>query len=217
MYYPNQAAALIELLKNDQKEWRNYAHAEFVEKKSKTELKQLKTQLRKNVRQRAQLMEQLLQQVGEPTLDNLGPEACQAVSVLATHDSLETTRRVLAAFEECYKKSPDSTYAQSIPAMTDWVAVLEHRPQRFGTIWLFDDNQYPFLPLVEDFEHIEQRRASYGIGPLRWPKSMAIPEADQQWLTKPLSTLVMRKPTEAEDETLMEFYLPDGYNGSNDR
>jgi len=42
------------------------------------------------------------------------------------------------------------------------------------------------------------RRAEYGIEPLRWPKSLAFPESEQPWLQKPLSDLIMRDVTEAE-------------------
>lgn len=52
--------------------------------------------------------------------------------------------------------------------------------------------------LVDDFAHVNERREGYGIDPLRWPKSLAIPEPEQPWLKRPLAELVMREPTEAE-------------------
>jgi hypothetical protein len=90
--------------------------------------------------------------------------------------------------------------------MTDWVAVLEHQPQKFGTIWLFDSNNHPFLPTVEDFENINERRKVYELEPFRWPKSLAIPEEDQPWLKRPVSEAVMRAPTNIELQKLSDYY-----------
>lgn len=89
--------------------------------------------------------------------------------------------------------------------MTDLALLLERKPQRFGTQWLFDEHKWPFLPTVEDFEHVNERRAAYGLGPLRWPKSLAISESEQPWLTRPLSELVMRDPTEDEYKQLIDW------------
>jgi hypothetical protein len=198
MKYPDQSAALLRLLKIDQKEWKEFAHAEYVEKASRTEIEKLRKTLLERVDNRAHEAMDILDQIGEPSIINIGGEAAQALSILATHHSLEATKRVLESFETLYKKAPQDTYKESIPAMTDWLAVLEHRPQRFGTIWLFDDKQYPFLPNVEDFEHVNERRESYGIEPLRWPRSLVIPETDQPWLLRPVSEANMRQPTSAE-------------------
>lgn len=141
-----------------------------------------------------------------PLLDYIGPEAAAALSILATHYSLDATKRVLAAFDQCFLRSPENTNVQSIPAMTDWVAVLEHRPQKFGTIWLFDENEQPFLPTVDDFSRVNERRIAYGVGPLRWPKSMVIPEENQLWLKQPITEVILRDPTEVELQKLTEFH-----------
>lgn len=206
MKYPNESAELVALLAEDQLEWKAYAKAEQVSKLPANELQGLKIELRKKVTVRGKRALQILNTIDSlPSLKNIGPEAAIALSVLSTHYSLLATKLVLAAFEECYRKSPANTQISSIPAMQDWVSLLEKRPQRFGTIWLLDSTGYPFLPTVEDFETINKRRAAYNIGPLRWPKSLAIPEDDQAWLKQPISTAVMRRPTEAELEGLYEY------------
>ncbi|HEX7633422.1 MAG TPA: hypothetical protein VF401_03795 [Candidatus Saccharimonadales bacterium] len=207
MKYPRQAAELIDLLAQDQAQWKEYAKAEFIDKLSDEKLQALKHDLRKSVAWRGRRALQILGEIkDQPSLDAIGSEAATALSVLATHDSLEATKRVLAAFEACYRLSTENTQAASIPAMVDWIAVLEHRPQTFGTIWLFDDNDFPFLPVVEDFANINTRRERYSIGPLKWPKSMAIPEEDQLWLKQPIEDAIMRAPTKAELQKLSEFY-----------
>ena len=147
----------------------------------------------------------ILDEIGEPSISNIGGKAAQALSILATHHSLSSTRRVLDAFEALYNKAPEDAYKESIPAMTDWLAILEHRPQTFGTIWLLDENHYPYLPTVANFEHINERRARYGIEPLRWPKSLVIPVEDQPWLKRPIHEATMRQPTAKELEALADF------------
>lgn len=210
MKYPNQSAELIKLLAQDQAEWKLYAKAEFVDKLPADRLQELKLGLRKRVAERGIRALQILDEVKKrPSLDNIGSEAAVALSILTTHYSLYATKQVLETFKACYKQAPENTQVASIPAMTDWIAVLEHRPQKFGTIWLFDDNNYPYLPTVEDFANINKRRTAYDIEPLRWPKSMAIPEEDQPWLKRPITEVTMRTPTKGESEKLAEFYWDD--------
>lgn len=168
MNFTNKAQELISLLAQDQAKWRAYAKSEFVDKLPTNELYELKLALRKKVVERGERALQILDEIGgSPSLENIGSEAAIALSVLVMHYSLDATKKVLSAFEACYKQEPDNTQVTSIPAMTDWIDVLEHRPQKFGTIWLFDSNNYPFLPTVEDFENINERRKTYGLELLR--------------------------------------------------
>jgi hypothetical protein len=74
-------------------------------------------------------------------------------------------------------------------------------------VWLSNENNEPFLPTVQDFEGVNERRAEYDIEPLRWPKSLAIPVSKQPWLKRPLSKLVMRDPTIEEYNDLLRDKL----------
>lgn len=47
----------------------------------------------------------------------------------------------------------------------------------------------------------------YGVEPLRWPKSLAIPEGKQPWLKRPLSEAVMRDISEEEFREKYQSYL----------
>ena len=204
--FPEQARELADLLDQDQDEWREYARKEF-EAHDKSSLGSDKQLLRWRVAKRARRMLEILEDIGEPSISNIGTEGCLAISILATHASLKTTRCILKSFNDLYARDKTNTRYQSIPAMTDWLAVLERKPQVFGTIWLMDQQGYPFLPTVEDFEHVNERRAIYDVEPLRWPKSLAIPEEKQSWLAKPLNELVMRDPTNAEYSVFEHDYL----------
>ncbi|HEX8182426.1 MAG TPA: hypothetical protein VF575_02380 [Candidatus Saccharimonadales bacterium] len=189
----------------DQGEWKKFARAEYVQKMPESELKQLRVKLRMSLETRAKRALAILNEIIDPSISNIGAEAAKSLSILATHHSRASTHKVLSAFEVLYDESPNDTYKESIPAMTDWLAILEHRPQTFGTIWLFDDKQFPFLPTVRDFKNINERRVSYGIEPLRWPKSLVIPEEEQPWLKKPITSAVMREPTSDEISTLIDY------------
>lgn len=197
MRYPGYAKELARLLQEDQEEKRAAGRTYFHEP-GENGLKTKLATLKRNTRRRTERMCRILGEIGEPSISNIGVGGAQAVSVLALHDGPKVLRRVLAAFTVLYERSPEDTFYQAIPSMTDAVCILERKPQQFGTQWLLDKNKYPFLPTVEDFVHVNQRRAAYDIEPLRWPKSLAVPESEQPWLKRPLSELVMREPTEDE-------------------
>lgn len=204
--YPELARELEKLLEDDQNEWREYARKEHYAD-SNSEPKTEKMLLRQHVQARAKRMLEILDEVSEPSINNIGADGALAMSVLATHTSIETTRHVLKAFIKMYAHNESDTRQESIPAMTDWIAVLEHRNQKFGTIWLTDIDGHPFLPTVDNFDNVDAIRGEYGIEPLHWPKSSAISIEEQPWLTKPLCELVMREPTDEEYEIFVNDYL----------
>lgn len=205
--FPEQARALIKLLQADQEEYRSFSKRYYWSDKQNDEATKAKKVFRLHVQARASQMLKILEEIGEPSLGNIGGDAAQAMSILATHSSLDNTNKVLTAFESCFRRKREDTYYQAIPSMTDWSLLLPRKPQRFGTIWLFDKSKQPYLPVVDDFKHVDKRRAQYGIEPLRWPKSLAIPEEDQPWLKRPLSQLVMRAPTDEEYAEFAQDFL----------
>ena len=206
VYAARQAKELVQLLEHDQAEIKRVGRLYF-EPGTIPEFAAQRAELARNTRKRARRMLEIIDEIGEPSLSLIGADAAQAVSILALHSSLGVTKRVLTAFTALYDTNKDNVYFQAIPSMTDWVLLLEHKPQRFGTQWLFDKNKEPYLPPVEDFAHVNERRAEYGIEPLRWPKSLAIPEAEQPWLQRPLAEASMRDPTEEEYQELVQNHL----------
>lgn len=206
MTYPTQAQELLDILCDDQAEARVAGAAYFNGSKEVHNVE--RAALKQHIRKRTRRMLEILDEIGEPSIVNVGPEAAQAVSILATHAGGDVLKRVVAAFNTIYDQDKNNCYYQAIPAMTDWVLIREHKAQRFGTQWLFDDRKQPFLPTVEDFGHVNERRSVYDIEPLRWPKSLAIPESEQPWLKHPLSELIMRDPTEVEYKELEESRSP---------
>lgn len=204
MRYPEYAHELEQLLAADQTEKKDFARRYFAVKNG-PQLDADRQLLKANTQKRGACTLEILDHIGEPSLSNIGAEGALAMSVLASHDDPVVLDRVLAAFEQVYKRDKVDCRYQSIPVMTDASRLAKHRPQRFGTQWFFDENMYPFLPTVEDFEHVNERRQEYGIEPLRWPKSLAIPESEQPWLARPLNELVMREPTTEEYESNLNW------------
>ena len=192
---------LVRLLEEDQQESRIMGRA-FFQADNTNLVDQQKNIMRKRD-QRAKKALQILKEIGDPSISNLGVAGAQAMSILALHASPNVLREVLGAFTKLYQRKAEDTYYQAIPSMTDLLLILEHHKQRFATQWLFDKNKQPFLPSVEDFEHVNERRHLYGIEPLHWPKSLALPASKQPWLKRPLSELVMRNLTKDEYDELL--------------
>lgn len=204
MKYPQYAQELTQLLEADQKEKKDFAQR-FLMASDDSQFENEKQNLIANTRKRTARMLQILDEIKEPSLSNIGNEGALAMSVLASHDELTVLDKILAAFQAVYEHDKNDCRYQSMPAMVDASRLAQRQAQYFGTQWFFDDNKYPFLPMVEDFEHVNERRREYGIEPLRWPKSLAIPESEQPWLSKPLEELVMREPTVQEYATNLGY------------
>lgn len=200
--FPEYADELAHMLKQDQAEKRELGRIYF--STDQITLEQTRAKLRHATDHRAKRVLEILAAIGEPSISNIGADGAQAMSVLAIHAGADEARQVLAAFEALYRRNKHDCFYRVIPSMTDLVLLTDRKPQRFGTQWFFDAHKQPFLPTVEDFENFDrlnERRAEYDIEPLRWPKSLAIPETDQPWLARPLSSLTMRPPTAEEYKT----------------
>ncbi len=206
--YPEYTQELEHILEIDQAAWKSFwAHNH--KRLDTPEFKEEFDRVRKTQQEHATRALEILDTIRLPTIGNLGREAAKAMSIIALHDRLSTLKRVLKAFLDSYELNKDDTYYQAIPSMMDRVRILERKPQVFGTQRDIDKDEMvgTFMPTVEDFEHVNERRAEYGIEPLRWPKSLAIPESEQPWLKRPLSELVMRDVTNEEFEARYREYV----------
>ena len=78
-------------------------------------------------------------------------------------------KKVLWLYEESYRRDPKSVYYEAIPSLTDRILIIERKKQRFGTQWMFGADGRFFLPPVEDFAHLNDRREIHGLGKARHP------------------------------------------------
>jgi|GEM_PF-1012456 len=171
--FPKFRKELLRMVEEDQKEIRKNFHA--YSKIKAEDIKRRKYALvAKNCHARAHRMLEILGEIKDPTIENIGLDGSKAVSLLALHSYLDIMKKVLAIFEAYFEKDPSNIYHQSIPPLKDRIMILEHKKQLFGTNWNMDRNEKPFLITVEDFSKMNNRRSNYGLKPARHPVNLAI-------------------------------------------
>lgn len=173
--YPHHQEVLEKLAEEDQREIRSH-YQKLKELSSESEKQLLNDQLKKHCHARAERMMQILEEIKEPSISNIGLSGSEAVSLLALHSYLDEMKKVLAAFETAYAKDPANVYNEAIPSLTDRIMVFEHRTQLYGNNWSIDKDGGFFLIPVRDFKHMNERRAKFGLGPRMRPTVYAIGE-----------------------------------------
>lgn len=159
------------MLEQDQQEVRAHSQA-YKQSSESPDIITSRKRLTERCLQRAKRALQILDDIGEPTIDNIGTDGSEALSVIALHTKYSIMKQVLVAFEASYKKNPESIYREVIPALKDRVLMLERKKQRFGSQWLMDaDGQFYLYP-VADFKHMNERRVRYGLGRARYPRDL---------------------------------------------
>lgn len=209
--YPKLRQELIKLGEEDQTEIRG--HYQLLKAlKTDQEKKQLELRLRAHCHTRAERMIEILETIKEPSISNVGIEGSQVISLLALHSYLDEMKTVLAAFEKLYEKEPTNVYNEAIPSLTDRIMVFEQRCQLYGTNWMIDKDGRYFLIPVKDFEHMNERRARFGLGLRMKPTVYAIGEE-----TYPLGQGLAEASDQKEltDEEYLEFTKHLIRNGSN--
>jgi hypothetical protein len=172
MAFPELSVELIELGEQDQTEIR--AHYQKLKLLSESEQAKLNSQLKAHCHARASRMMEILDEIKEPSISNIGIEGSEMVSLLALHSYLDEMKQVLTTYQKAYDRDPANIYNESIPSLTDRIMAFETRTQLFGNNWMIDKNGKYFLIPVQDFEHMNERRAKFGIGPRMKPTVYAI-------------------------------------------
>jgi hypothetical protein len=200
MQYPKFSNELIAMLAQDQTEMKELARL-YISEGATESYSRKKAVVQSGNARRVERALAILAEVKEPSLSNIGKKGSLALSVLALHASFAELETVTDAFQRCYDRDKKDCAYDLIPAMVDWLLIQRGMPQEFGTQWLFDEHNYPFLPTVDRFTTIEElnvRRAVYGRESHKWPKSLVMTDQEQPWLKRPLSEAVMRMPTKRE-------------------
>lgn len=122
-------------------------------------------------------MHGVIERHGWPSVSLVGKEASLAAFLLVQHADKdpEFQARCLPLLEEAVARGEASP--RDFAYLTDRVRVKQNRPQLYGTqygaardeegnIVLDEGGQVTYLlPLVEDVEHLDERRAAAGLGP----------------------------------------------------
>jgi len=171
--YPNYRKELLKLENEDQSEIRNNFH-----RISLIESEDLKQQeyeaIARKCHSRAHHAVEILEAIQDPNAENIGEDGVDALLLLIQHSYLDIMKKVLPRVEAFVYKEKNSSAIQSIPSVRDRIMVLEARKQIFGTQWFTDKRGKPFLIETENFNTVNQRRAEYGLGPVRKPVNLAV-------------------------------------------
>jgi hypothetical protein len=109
-------------------------------------------------------LKEIVDEMGWPTVSKVGEEASHAAWLLTQHayHDPDLMKRCL----ELMKQAPEGeVQPRDIAYLEDRLLTMEDRPQIYGTQFCRVDNEWQPLP-IEDPEHVEERRASVGIGPI---------------------------------------------------
>jgi hypothetical protein len=171
MLFPHYRDELIALLEQDQYEVQ--AHSKLCKDTRNAEvISASRKRLTEACLHRVHRALAILNEIGEPTIENIDKDGSEAMAVLALHSKYSIMKIVLTALEASYKKNPAGVYAAVIPALTDRVLILERKKQRFGSQWLMDAEGNFFFYPVEDYAHMNKRRAAYGLEKARHPRDL---------------------------------------------
>jgi hypothetical protein len=208
--YPDHSKELSMLLEADQADKRKIGRLYFEGRlaDNREDISQLKSAAQARMNQVATILEA----IGEPRISYIGHAGVRAAAALTNHGNRQLIAATIAAFKRVEKAEPSDTDLSLIPALIDNLAVLERRPQTYGTMWLFDCNRWPFLYPVLDPGQLLVRRKQYSLGELRWPRSLAIPINQQPWLRHPIREHCMRWPTEREYQEFVAEHTLDARN-----
>lgn len=173
--YPQYQDELSRLVDEDQLDIRTH-YQKFKALGSVAEKERLNRQLKERCHARAERMMRILDEIKEPSISNIGVAGSEAVSLLALHSYLDEMKQVLAAYQRAYDRDAADIYNESIPSLTDRIMAFEQRQQLYGNNWYTDNTGRFHLVPVVDFEHMNQRRAQFGLGPRMRPTVYAIGE-----------------------------------------
>jgi hypothetical protein len=120
-----------------------------------------------HVRNAARLRE-LIAQYGWPAEDMAGEDGAKAAWFITQHAIGEPDfqRKSLIDLQTC--SAQGRVPAWHAAYLEDRIAMLEGRPQRFGTQWMDDPSDGRIRPWrLADPEHVSELRASVGLGPMQ--------------------------------------------------
>lgn len=172
--FPKYEKELVRLGKKDQAEIRtHYQKLKLLDSDESKE--KLNNQLKAHCHARAERMMEILEEIKQPSISNIG-DGSEVISFLALHSYLDVMKKVLKAYQSVYSRNPANVHNESIPSLTDRIMVFEHRTQLYGNNWALDKNGNFFLIPVKDFDQMNQRRATFGLGPRMKPTVYATGE-----------------------------------------
>ncbi len=114
----------------------------------------------------AQVLNEIIDTIGYPTIDKVGKEASEASWLIIQHaiGQPDFMRKCLKLLEIAVAKNKNS--AINLAYLTDRIAVFEGNPQLYGTQFDWDENGTLSPHLFDDLNKVNQRRKSIGLNTL---------------------------------------------------
>lgn len=117
----------------------------------------------KNKKENEDQLLELLDKYGWPTTSEVTEYAAAGAALIINHASHELRSMYFPMLEEAFKKG--EAQALRYAKMKDRLLVEDGKEQRYGTQLKFEgNNRVPHR--IEDPEHVDERRAAIGLGPL---------------------------------------------------
>ncbi|GHA78402.1 DUF6624 domain-containing protein [Pontibacter akesuensis] len=114
----------------------------------------------------AEILNEIINTIGYPTLDKVGKEASEAAWLVIQHSIGQPgfMRKCVKLLESAV--SENKANPRSLAYLTDRIAVYEGRPQLYGTQFDWDENGELSPRPYDDLANVNQRRKSVGLNTL---------------------------------------------------
>lgn len=111
----------------------------------------------------AEALNSIIEKIGYPTIEKVGEDANDAAWLVIQHSIAlpEFMRRCAVLLEKAVNE--EQADAKQLAYLTDRIAVLEGRPQIYGTQFDWDENGEMNPSAFDDLEMVDQRRRSVGL------------------------------------------------------
>lgn len=114
----------------------------------------------------AKILSDIIDTIGYPTIDKVGQEANEAAWLIIQHSigQPEFMKKCAKLLEKAV--SENKANPKSLAYLTDRIAVLEGKPQLYGTQFDWDKNGNLSPNLFDDLNKVNKRRKSIGLNTL---------------------------------------------------
>ncbi len=114
----------------------------------------------------AQLLEsmlELIERFGWPKRKEVGLIAASTFPMMLQYADEQQLEKFLPHYREQVRKNENVAFY--LPLLEDRLAVLQHRPQRYGTQWHTENGRLSFYP-IQGLEEVNKLRSEYNLFPI---------------------------------------------------
>ena len=117
-------------------------------------------------KQNTKILNDIIDQIGYPTIDKVGKEGSEATWLIIQHSIGQPVfmKKCAKLLEE--QVSDDRANKKNLAYLTDRIAVFENKPQLYGTQFDWDENGALSPNHFVDLSMVNQRRISIGLNTL---------------------------------------------------